>query len=275
MEEVKINIIKFLTEYGIQLVGALITIIIGVLVARWLGKLLRRWLERKSLEPPLRMLIVRITTLVIIGFAAVLALSKLGVEIGPFIAGIGVVGVGISLAMQGVLGNLVAGLTIIFTKPFRVGEYVELAGVEGQVAQVDLFSTTLTHPDRSRLVVPNRKIVGEILHNYGTMRQLDLTVGVAYSTNIPETITVVRGLLEQNSRVLKEPTPIIGVTTLADSAINISVKPWVAVPDYGAAQVEIYQAIIDNFRSREIQMPFPQREVRLLNGAGAPAVAAK
>jgi len=266
MEEAKKSIINFLTEYGFQLVGAVITFIIGVFIARWLGRFLQRWLERKTLEPPVRMLIVRIVTIVVIGFTAVLAVSKLGVEIGPLVAGIGVIGVGISLATQGVLSNIVAGLTIIFTKPFRVGEYVAMLNVEGQVAAIELFTTTLTHHDRSRVVVPNRKIVGEILHNYGTMRQLNLSVGVAYSTNLTETIAVVRRLLDQNPRVLKEPKPDVGINTLADSSINISVRPWVAVPDYNPAQAEIYQAIIDHFRASEIQIPFPQREVRLLDG---------
>src|SRR5712692_9994091 len=93
---------------------------------------------------------------------------------------------------QGVLSNLVAGLTIIFTKPFRVGEYVEMVGVQGQVEVIELFTTTLTHPDRSKVVIPNRKIVGEVLHNYGTIRQLDMSVGVAYDTNLPDAIAILR-----------------------------------------------------------------------------------
>src|ERR1051326_8687296 len=109
--------------------------------------------------------------------------------------------------MQGVLSNLFAGLMIIFTKPFRVGQYVELLGVQGQVEMIELFSTKLLHGDRSRVVIPNRKIIGEILHNFGAVRQLELNVGVAYDTNLQEAMAVVREILRNNPRVLKEPEP--------------------------------------------------------------------
>jgi small conductance mechanosensitive channel len=199
----------------------------------------------------------------------VLALDKFGVQIAPLIAGIGVAGVGIGLAAQGVLGNVIAGLTIIFTKPFRVGEYIELLGVYGQVQSIELFSTTLTHPDRSRVVIPNRKIVGEILHNYGMIRQLDLNVGVAYSADLNRALAVVHEILNANPRVLKEPKAVVGIEGLADSAITLGVSPWVSVPDYGAVQLEIYQAIVEQFRARGIEIPFPQREVRMLNPKAA------
>src|SRR5205823_3121301 len=136
---------------------------------------------------------------------------------------------------------------IIFTKPFRVGEYIDLLGVEGQVDKIELFATKLRHTDLSRVVIPNRKIIGEVLHNYGTMRQLELTVGVAYSSNLGETLAIIRDILARNPRVLKEPASAVGVSLLADSSINIAVKPWVAVADYGAAAGELYQAIVERF----------------------------
>ena len=114
------------------------------------------------------------------------------------------------------------------------------------------------------MVIPNRKIVGEVLHNYGNIRQLDLSVGVAYSTNLSEALNVVRDVLAKNPRALKEPVAVVGVTTLGDSSITISVRPWVKVPDHGAAMVEIYQAIVEQFRASKIEIPFPQREVRML-----------
>ena len=126
----------------------------------------------------MRTLFVRVARIVILLMVLVVALDKFGFQIAPLVAGIGVAGIGIGFALQGVLGNVVAGLSIIFTKPFRVGEYVEVAGVHGDVSAIELFSTTLVHPDRSRIVIPNRKIVGEILHNFGAMRQLALTVQV-------------------------------------------------------------------------------------------------
>jgi small conductance mechanosensitive channel len=217
-----------------------------------------------------RLLSVRLVRLLVVVMAGVMALGKFGVEIAPLIAGIGVVGVGIGLAMQGVLSNVVAGLTIIFTKPYRVGEYIELLGVCGEVISIELFSTVLRHADQSLVTIPNRKVVGEILHNYGKTRQLNLDVDVAYSSDLAKALALVDGILKSNPRVLKEPAPVVGINALENSSINISVRPWVAVPDFEVAQLEVYKAVVDVFRQHHIEIPFPQQEVRLL-GSVAPA----
>ncbi len=258
-----------LIEYSISHAGALISavvvVVVGFFVARWLGKLTDRWLTHKAMEQPMRLLLVRITRLAIFALALVVALGTAGMDVTALIAGVGVAGVGIGLAMQGVLSNLVAGLTIIFTKPFRVGEYIALLNVQGQVRTVELFSTTLTHPDLSRVVIPNKKIVGEVLHNYGHIRQLNLSVGVAYGTDLNNALAIARTVLAQNPRVLKDPEPGVGVAVLADSSISLAIKPWTKVEDYNVAVGEINQAIAESFRASKIEIPFPQREVRMLN----------
>lgn len=261
------KLIDYVIGHSGALVSALMVVVAGFIAARWLGRMLDRWLVKKAMEPPVRLLLVRVVRLLTFALALVVALQTVGVDMTALIAGIGVAGVGVGLAAQGILGNLMAGLTIIFTKPFRFGEYIEIAGVQGQVTSIELFSTTLLHPDQSRVVIPNRKIVGEILHNYGHIRQLDLSVGVAYGTNIDHALSVVRGVLSKNTRVLKEPVPGVGVSLLADSSINIAIRPWTAVADGGPAQAEIYQAIVEQFRANKITIPFPQREVRMLGGA--------
>jgi small conductance mechanosensitive channel len=267
LDLIRDKVITFLTEYGFQIVGALIIITCGAIIAWWLGRVLNEWLEKKRIEPPICMLVTRVVRLLAFGLATVLALEKAGVPIAPMIAGIGVAGVGVGLAMQGVLSNVVAGLNIIFTKPFRVGEYIEIAEVSGQVQSIELFATTLLHTDQSRVVVPNRKVVGEILHNYGSIRQLDLTVGVAYGTNIEQALAILGDLLKANPRVLKDPTPLLGIAALADSSVTLFVKPWVRVADYNPVSAELYQAILQQFRANRIEIPFPQREVRLLKEA--------
>ena len=189
------KIIDFVVNHGPGLVGAVLVMVLGLMASRLVGSLLMRWLETKQMEPPVKMLVTRIVRLMVMAFALVIAAGTCGVNIAPLVAGIGVAGVGIGLAMQGVLSNLVSGLVIIFTKPFRVGEYVEIIGCSGQVNVIELFSTVLVHPDRSRVVIPNRKIVGEVLHNYGTIRQHDIRVGVAYDTDLPAAINLVNELL--------------------------------------------------------------------------------
>lgn len=254
-------------RYGFQVLGAVIILVVGVLLARWVGNLTKRWLAPRVKEPPMLLLMVRMVRILVLALALLVALDKFGFQIAPLIAAVGVAGVGVGFAFHGVLANIIAGLSIIFTKPYRVGEYIELLGVHGQVVTVELFSTTLVQLDESRVVIPNHKIVGEILHNYGTIRQLQLKVGVAYNTNLEEALDLAKEIVAAHPSVLKNPTAVIGVTELADSSVTLSIQPWVAVKDVVIVKAELYQAILERFRAGRIDIPFPQREVRLL-GAG-------
>ena len=259
------KVIFYFVDHGMQILTAIVLMGIGVVIARWAGKLVHRWLKAKAFEDPVTSLVVKTIKLLVIGFIGVMALGQMGVQITPLIAGIGVAGVGASLAMQGLLGNLVAGLTIIFSKPFTIGEYIELLGVYGQVTEISLFSTTLQHADNSRVIVPNRKIVGEILHNYGNTRQLDMTAGVAYGTDLTMALSTVKDILQQNPGVLKEPAPVVGIAALNESSIALAIKPWVKVEDFVPVQAAIYQALIESFRDEKIEIPAPRRDIHLLD----------
>jgi small conductance mechanosensitive channel len=267
LSQIRSTVIDLAIKFGPKVFVAIIIIVAGVFVGRWVGKAMARGLRKFDLEPPVRDLLVRIVNILILGMFAIMALQNLGVELLPLIAGIGVAGAGIALAMQGVLGNAVAGLTIIFTKPFRVGEYISIVGVEGSVANISIFNTVLDHADRSRVVVPNRKIVGEILHNYGKIRQLNIVVGVAYDTDLNRALATIDEVLRSNPRVLRDPAPNLGVSVLADFSIKVSVNPWVSVSDFGPAGGEINKALVETFRNKSISMPFPQQEVRMLGNA--------
>ena len=271
--QAKGTLIDLAVRFGPKVVVAIAIIAGGFFVAGWAARATSRGLHRLDMEPPVRQLLTRIVRVLVLGLFVILALQNLGVELLPLIAGIGVAGAGIALATQGVLSNVVAGLTIIFTKPFRVGEYIAIVSVEGLVDTISMFSTTLIHADRSRIVIPNRKIVGEILHNYGTIRQADLQVGVAYEADIGIALDAIRAVVRANPRVLSEPAAVIQAASLGDSAVQIVVRPWVGVADYGAVTGELNVAIIDVLRRKGISIPYPQREVRLIGAAtsGAPS----
>jgi len=269
IDQIKTTAVDLSIRFGPKVLVAITILVIGFFVARTVANFAQRSLSKLHLEPPVRILLVRLVRLFVTLLFVLMALTNLDVNLIPLIAGLSVAGAAVALAMQGVLGNLAAGLTIIFTKPFRVGEYVGVLGVEGQVDSIELFNTTLAHPDKSRLVIPNRKIIGEVLHNFGTIRQLNLTVGVAYSTDLAAAMEAIREVLQANPRVLKDPAAGVGIATLADSSINIAVRPWTTVGDFGPAGGEIYQAIVKLFHERRIEIPFPQREVRLLNSSAA------
>ncbi|MDP5239870.1 mechanosensitive ion channel family protein [Uliginosibacterium sp. 31-16] len=264
LDQAQTLVVTQAVSFGPKLLVALVILAAGFYAGRWAGKMLKRSLSRLHLEPDLELLLVRVLRILVLALFGVIALQNLGVELLPLIAGLGVAGAGVALAMQGLLSNLVAGLTIILTHPFRIGEYVSIIGVEGVVSDISLFNTVLLHADNSRVVVPNRKIVGEILHNYGHIRQLDLRAQVAYDSDHNQALATVLEVLQANPRVLAEPAPLVQITTLADSGVVIAIKPWVSVADNPQAIGEINQAVLEAFRARGIRMPFPQREVRLL-----------
>ena len=265
------NVVDTLThyavQYGLQAAVALGILFAGIMASRWAGNFAQQALERQTLEPPLRLLLVRIVKIVVMLFIAMVALQTLGVPIAPLIAGLGVAGVGIGLALQGVLSNVMAGLSIIFSKPYKVGEHISLLGVHGDVVVIDIFTTTLMHADRSRVIIPNRKIVGEILHNFGMIRQLHLTIPVSPNANLDEAIVQVRDVLDRHPSVMKDPVPSVGVSSLGESSLTvaIAVEPWTAAANYGATQGELNKLILQRFQERGIALPSASLTVRMVN----------
>jgi small conductance mechanosensitive channel len=238
--------------YGPRTLVAALMLLAGYFAGQWAGRVAGRSIERYGIEPPVRALLESAARILVFGLFVIMALQNIGVELLPLVAGLGVAGAAIALAMQGVLGNIAAGLTIIFSKPFRVGDYVSIVGVHGEVLDIRLSSTTLGHADLSRVVVPNRKIVGEILHNHGRIRQLAIEVGVPYEADVEDAIDTAQAVLRANPRVLRDPVPGVGIARLGDTGVTLSITPWVAVNDYGAAGGEINQALLQAFRNRKI-----------------------
>ena len=247
--------LAYAMAYGPKVLVAVALLVAGYFAGRWAARATGRSLQRYDLEIPVRALLESITRLFVFGLFAILALQNLGVELLPLIAGLGVAGAAVALALQGVLGNVAAGLMIIFAKPFRVGDYVSIVGVHGEVLEIRLSTTTLGHADLSRVVIPNRKIVGEILHNYGRVRQLAIEVTVPLESDVDDALDTVRAVLRANPRVLKDPAPGVGIARLGESSVTLGIAPWVSVVDYGAIGGEVNRAILEAFRNRRILRP--------------------
>jgi small conductance mechanosensitive channel len=265
LDQVTATAMDMAIRFGPKVALALMILAVGHYVGRWAGSVTQRQLARRKLEPPVVKLLVRAVKLVVLVLFLILALQNLGVELLPLIAGVSIIGAGVALATQGVLGNLVAGLSIIFSRPFDVGQYIHIAGVEGRVEDINLFDTTLSHADRSMVVVPNRKVVGEILHNYGHIRQLEVTVSIAYDADLNRALATLQEIMDASELVLKDPAPVIQILSLSGSTVNIAAKPWVAVPAYAMAISELNRSILERFRARDISIPFPQRVVHIAN----------
>ena len=264
LDQVKATAIDMGVKFGPKLVVAAIIVLVGYMAGRWAGAMVGRLLLRFKLEAPVRQLLARVVQIFVFVLFAIMAMQNLGVELLPLVAGLGVAGAGVALALQGVLGNIVAGLTIIFTQPFHVGDYISIGDEEGEVLDINLFTTTLGHLDRSKVIIPNRKIVGEILHNCGQIRRLALSVGIAYGSDVNAALRLIHDILSANPRILQTPAPVVGVAKLADSSVSLNINPWVAVPDFEVATSEINKSVLEVFRAQNIAIPFPQREVRMV-----------
>jgi small conductance mechanosensitive channel len=249
--------------YAPKALVALAMLAAGWFTAGWISTVTGRRLERYDIEPPVRALLLAVERVLILGLFVIMALQNIGVELLPLVAGLGVAGAAVALATQGGLGNMVAGLTIIFSKPFRVGDYIAIAGVSGEVLEIQLSSTLLGQADLSRVVLPNRKIVGETLHNYGKIRQLVIEVPVAYDADIEQAIDTAKAVLRANPRVLRDPAPGVAVARLRDVGVTLAVVSWVKVSDLGPAGGELNQALLTALRNRSL--------VRSLAAAPVPA----
>ena len=262
---VKTLLVQHGIDYGLRIFGAVIILLIGFISARLVGGFVDRSLERTQLEAHLRHLLVRVTKGLVLLFTAVVCLDKFGVQVTALVAGISVAGVAGGFALQGVLGNVAAGISIMFSKYFKIGEYIEIGSTRGQVEAIHLSMTVLRTLEDARVIVPNRKIVGEIIFNYGAERRVPLTVEVAYREDLDKALRTVHEVLAASPRVIQGRSPQVGITKLGDSGIEITMRPWCKAEDFWDVHFEIYRAIVDRFRTLQVEIPYPQREVRLLN----------
>lgn len=257
-------VVDLAVRYSLQVLAALAILAAGLLCARIAGRVIERQLLKTGIEKHLQQLLVRAGKLVVLLFTVILALDKFGVQVTALVAGLSVAGLAWGLALQGVLANVAAGLSIMFSKVFRIGDYIEIGTVRGQVQAINLTTTILRTLEDARVIVPNRKIVGEIIYNYTEERRVPLTVEVGYGEDPERVLQTIREILLQNGRILKTWEPEVGIVSLADAGVRITLRPWCKAQDYWHVQYEVYRAILDRFRERRIEMRHPIREVRLV-----------
>ncbi len=257
-------ITEFFVTYSFQIFGAFIILALGVIVARKVGNLVMKLCERKELDITLSRFAASTSKLIIIVMVAVIALGKVGISVAPFIAAIGALGLGAGLAMQGLLSNYGAGLNIILTRPFVVGDTIRVKGVAGLVKEVHLAYTVLADEDDVHITIPNKHIIGEIIHNSNTDSLAEETVGIAYDSDPEKAIAVIRKALEETEKVNTERAPQVGIEDFADSSINIGIRFWAPTSHYFDTRYRANAAIFEALKVAAIEIPFPQREVRIL-----------
>lgn len=269
VQEVYTFIVTFLVNYGFQLVGAIIVLLLGLFVARKVGNFLEGFLLKHGIDITLSHFTASGLRIAIVAVAMIMALDKLGISVTPFVAAIGAVGLGAGLALQGLLSNYGAGVSIIVARPFVVGDTITVQGVTGIVKEVKLAYTILTNEDEVRIQIPNKHIVGEIIHNSNEDTIVETSVEIAYSSDTEQAIAHIRQAIEGIEGVSSRRIAQVGILDFAASGIAIGLRYWVPTARLFEVRFAVNAAVFDTLKAHGFEIPFPQREVRLLDQAAS------
>ncbi len=261
-------------DYGPRLLEAVAILAAGWIAARIVCRVLSRALERTRLDATLSGFSVNLAYMATMTFVVVAALEALGVKTTSFVAILGAAALAIGFALQGSLSNFAAGVLLIVFRPFKVGDVVDAAGVNGEVVEIQVFATVLRTPDHKRIVVPNSAITASNIVNYSInpMRRIDLVIGISYNADIRRAKQVIEAVIARDTRVLVNPAPLVGVLELAESSVNLAVRPWVKTADFGQAKFDLTEAIKLALDAEGISIPYPHREI-IVRHAPADAIA--
>lgn len=265
IEKIVNTVIEFLVNYSFQVVGALIVLFIGFMAAKWIGNILLKSFEKKGIDITLSKFLVGIIRAVVIGFAIIIALGKFGITIAPFIAALGAIAFGVSLAIQGPVANYGAGVVIILTRPFVVGDTVTIAGQSGVVDIVTLANTQLVDEEGVRITIPNKLIVGEIIENSKANKLADGVIGISYEDEPELAIAAIKKVLAGFEEICRDPEPAVGVSEFADSSVNISYRYWVPTTKFFKTSYNVNLAVYKAIQDAKLTIPFPQRDVHVVS----------
>ena len=259
------KVYELLTVYGMKVVAAIVILIVGRWVARGITNVIKKMMTKSKTDETLVKFVGSLSYIALLAFVIIAALNQLGIQTTSFIAVLGAAGLAIGLALQGSLGNFAAGVLMIIFKPFKVGDYIEGAGVAGVVEEIQIFTTQLLTPDNKTVIVPNAKMTGDNITNYtakGT-RRVDFVFGIGYDDDIDKARQVIEGIINADERVLKDPAPMVAVSELADSSVNFVARAWTAASDYWSFYFDTTEKVKKQMDAEGISIPFPQRDVHV------------
>jgi small conductance mechanosensitive channel len=255
-------------ELGLNLLAAIAIFYVGRTVARMITNGVRKILQSREVDPILVSFVTSLAHWALMAFVIIAAITKLGVQTASLVALIGAAGLAVGLALQGSLANFAAGVLIVLFRPYRVGDWVEAAGVSGSVVHVQVLTTILKTADNKQIIIPNGQIMNSIITNYtaNDTRRIDLVIGVAYDDDIDKVRDTLSQLVDSEARILKDPACQIALSELGENSVNFVVRPWVKSSEYWAVRFDLTEAIKKRFDQEGISFPFPQRDVHLYQG---------
>jgi small conductance mechanosensitive channel len=252
-------------ELAINIAIAVVIFYVGKLVVSMLVRGVRKVMQRQEVDKTLETFVCNFLRIALMVVVIIAAISQLGIQTTSFIAIFGAAGLAVGLALQGSLSNFAAGVLIVLFRPYRVGDFVEAAGVAGTIEQVQILTTILKTPDNKQIIVPNSQIMDSIITNYSAKdtRRVDMVVGVSYEDDLDKVHKVLQELVAAEERILDDPACTIAVSELADSSVNFVVRPWVKAENYWGVHFDMTEAIKKRFDQEGITFPFPQQDVHL------------
>lgn len=256
-------------ELGLNILIALAIFYVGRIVINIVVRGLRKVMQRQEVEKTLESFVCNLVRMALLVVVVIAAIGALGVETTSFIAIFGAAGLAVGLALQGSLSNFAAGVLIVLFRPYRVGDFIEAAGISGTVEQVQILTTILKTPDNKQIIVPNSQIMDSIITNYSAKetRRVELVIGVSYDDDLDKVRETIQELVDADERILKEPPCLIAVSALADSSVNFTVRPWVATENVWPVTFDLTEAIKKRFDEVGISFPFPQQDVHVYQAA--------
>jgi small conductance mechanosensitive channel len=256
---------ELLIQYGLRVIYALAFFVIGRWVAKWVIRIVRRIMTARHVDATVAGFVANLGYAILLAFVVIAALSKLGIQTASLVAILGAAGLAVGLALQGSLSNFAAGVLMLIFKPFKAGDYIEGGGTAGTVEEIQVFTTQLATPDNKTVIVPNSQMMGGNIINYSAKgtRRVDMVFGIGYADDIDRARELIQEIVTTDKRVHKEPAPVVALTELADSSVNLTTRVWTSVDDYWDVLFDTTEKVKKRFDAEKISIPFPQRDVHV------------
>jgi small conductance mechanosensitive channel len=257
--------ITLLSTYGLRVIGAIVLLIVGRMVAGFIRRAVRKGLERAEMDATLVPFLSKGVYYLVLAVVVIAVLQLFGVQTTSLVAVLGAAGLAVGLALQGTLSNFAAGVMLLIFRPFRVGDFVDVGGTAGSVEEIGIFSTTLKSPDNVKIVVPNSQVYGQTIKNFNGFetRRVDMVMGISYDDDIQRALDTITGIVTKDERVLADPAPLVAVSNLGDSSVDIVVRPWCKGADYWALKFDLTRQLKEGLEAAGCSIPYPQRDVHL------------
>jgi small conductance mechanosensitive channel len=265
IEQLLHKVYEICTVFGVKIVGAIVVFIIGRWISKFIANLFRKLMDKREVDPTITKFVGNLTYFALLTFVVLAALGLVGIQTTSFIAVLGAAGLAIGLALQGSLANFAAGFLLILFRPFKVGDFIDAAGVAGTVEAIQIFTTQLATPDNKTIIIPNSKMTGDNIVNFSTKgtRRADMVFGIGYEDDIDKARNIITDVLSNDERVLKDPPLQVAVSELADSSVNFVARAWVNAGDYWGVVFDTTETVKKRFDAEGVSIPFPQRDVHV------------